>query len=311
MIKVENVSKIYKKDINVLNNINFEIADGEIVALLGHNGSGKSTLMKCMTGVIKPTSGKVLIDDIDVFKYQRKMIKNMGVVFNQKPSFIVDLSVKDNLLFFKTIYDINDEQYEDMIDTIDGYIDIRSLYDKQYRKLSFGERVKCEITSVMLHKPKYLFLDEPTIGLDYNAKEGLYALLRDYNKKYNASIIIITHEVDYIQSVCNHALIISEGNITYNNSCDILNEQLHQQGKTLSIKYEYIKDKIKMKKLMEKYNGKKINNQTISFNVYSEDDKNNILNSCIECMSVLEIKLENISLREVLEDVLQENKKSC
>lgn len=177
MIRVCDVSKSYKNKVEVLKGVNFSIEDGEIVALLGHNGSGKSTLLKCITGVIKPTSGQIIVDGLDSFRNQKKLRTNMGVVFNQKPSFIVDLTVMDNLQFFKVIYDISEKEFDDRLNTVDQYLNIHTLYDKQYRKLSFGERVKCEIASVLLHQPKYLFLDEPTIGLDYNAKKDCMSCL--------------------------------------------------------------------------------------------------------------------------------------
>ena len=172
MIHVRGVTKSYKKKGEVLKDINLTIPDGEIVALLGHNGSGKSTLLKCITGVIKPTLGTIDFDGVDSFKHQRTLVPQIGVVFNQKPSFIVDLTVMDNLHYFKAIYDVSDQDFEDRLAMVDKHLSIRSLYQKQYRKLSFGERVKCEIASVLLHQPKYLFLDEPTIGLDYSAKKG-------------------------------------------------------------------------------------------------------------------------------------------
>ena len=201
MIQAQNVCKTYKKNqINILNNISFSIKKGEITAILGHNGSGKSTLLKCMIGILKPTSGSITIDGMDSFKYQKKLRTEIGVIFNQKPSFIVDLDVIDNLLFFKEIYEISDEEYKNNLELIDSFLNIKGLYNKPYRKLSFGERVKCEIASVLLHNPKYIFLDEPTIGLDYTAKKGLYALLQYLNSSFDSTIVVITHEIDYIQS---------------------------------------------------------------------------------------------------------------
>ena len=238
MIQVKNLCKSYKKkNAQILEDISLQITDGEVVAMLGHNGCGKSTLLKCLVGVIKPTSGTVTIDGIDTFRQQKKIRNKIGVVFNQKPSFIIDLEVMDNLLYFKAIYEIPDKQFQEILDLVDHYLNIKSLYHKPYRKLSFGERVKCEIASVLLHIPQYIFLDEPTIGLDYNAKEGLYQLIQYFNKTYHSTILVITHEVDYIQSICNHAVIISEGRIRYDGSIDEIMKRIKQKY-SLSITYD-------------------------------------------------------------------------
>ena len=149
MIKIENIIKEYntkdKSKIRVLNNINLTIKDGEMIALLGANGSGKSTLLKCICGVLGLTSGSIRVDGKDAFKNRKYLIKNMGVIFNQKPSFIIDLSVRDNLNFFQAIYEIPQEKFDANIDFIDQYLKFKDLLEKPYRKLSFGERVKCEI----------------------------------------------------------------------------------------------------------------------------------------------------------------------
>lgn len=311
MIRVCDVSKSYKNKVEVLKGVNFSIEDGEIVALLGHNGSGKSTLLKCITGVIKPTSGQITVDGLDSFRNQKKLRTNMGVVFNQKPSFIVDLTVMDNLQFFKVIYDISEKEFDDRLNTVDQYLNIHTLYDKQYRKLSFGERVKCEIASVLLHQPKYLFLDEPTIGLDYNAKKGLYELLAYLKRTYNTTILIVTHEVDYIQTICDHALIISEGEIQYDNRTKELAEIIEKQGFLLHIEYTEVKNSDALHALASKAEKAENQAQKLSFRIRTEQDKEELLKECMVAVCIKEAKVEMLTLREVLEDVLQKRISAC
>ena len=133
MIKIENIIKEYntkdKSKIRVLNNINLTIKDGEMIALLGANGSGKSTLLKCICGVLRLTSGSIRVDGKDAFKNRKYLIKNMGVIFNQKPSFIIDLSVRDNLNFFQAIYEIPQEKFDANIDFIDQYLKFKDLLE--------------------------------------------------------------------------------------------------------------------------------------------------------------------------------------
>lgn len=226
MIEVNNLDKEFvkkeglksKKTISVLKTINLKIEDGEFLALLGGNGSGKSTLLKCMTGVLKPTNGNVLIDNLDVFDNRKKIVGNMGAIFNQKPSFLIDISVRDNFDFYRAMYSLSIEQFNERIEFINNYLEVLSLFNNQYRKLSFGQRIRCELASILIHNPKYIFLDEPTIGLDCSARKGLYNLLSYYNKNYGSTIIIVTHDIENLDTLCNRALIIDKGKIIYDNS---------------------------------------------------------------------------------------------
>lgn len=306
MIQIKNVSKEYKKNnVTVLDDVSLDIKNGEIVALLGHNGSGKSTLLKCITGVIKPTTGNILIDGIDSFKKQKKLVKNMGVVFNQKPSFIVDLEVIDNLLFFKAIYDISKDEFDKMLNLIDKFLNISDLYNKPYRKLSFGERVKCEITSVLLHNPKYIFLDEPTIGLDYNAKKGLYNLLAYFKENYNNTIIVVTHEVDYIQNICDRAIIMNKGKIRYNGSISNITQKI-KTVHFLNIKYNNVRDKKRLDNITREAENIDLSTKVVKYKYSNNYEKENIIKSVIEILDIVEIKTEEQSLKEVFESVLQE-----
>ena len=156
MIQFEHVVKEYtgkeKNKIRILDGISLTVEKGEMIALLGANGSGKSTLLKCLCGVIRPSEGKITVDGQDTFQKRKQLVKNMGVIFNQKPSFIVDLSVSDNLKFFQAIYGISQGDFQRNLAFLDGYLHIAGLLEKPYRKLSFGERVKCELATARMSK---------------------------------------------------------------------------------------------------------------------------------------------------------------
>lgn len=305
MIDIVRLYKSYKNSEDILKNINLTINDNEVTALLGHNGSGKSTLIKCMVGVLKPTQGSAYIEGKDIFDNRKKLLKYIGVVFNQKPSFIVDLTISDNLLFFKSIYNINDEDFNKALELINTYINIENLLDKPYRKLSFGERVKCEITSVLLHSPKYIFLDEPTIGLDYNAKKGLYLLLDHYKKENHSTILITTHEVDYIEGICNRAIILSKGEVKYDGRVETVCNSLNHRA-TINIKFAQIIDEEKAKKIIQGASAFNKDEQTITFTCFHTEEKDRLLSDLIKAFSISSINTTSASLREVFEDVLKE-----
>jgi ABC-2 type transport system ATP-binding protein len=309
MIHIDNLSKSYgkKEKTDILKNINLTIKDGEVTALLGHNGSGKSTLIKCLVGVLKPTSGTVSMDGLDTFRFRKKLIWGMGVVFNQKPSFIVDLSVYDNLLFFKSIYNIKDDDFKHAIELLDNYLNINGLYERPYRKLSFGERVKCEITSVLLHSPKYVILDEPTIGLDYNAKAGLYKLLDYLKKEKGTTVLITTHEVDYIEGICDRAIILSHGEVRYDGTPEKIYHSLDHTV-SISIKFSGITDETAAETILKKADSVDRVNGIFTHTCFHAEDKDAYIKEVVKAFSIISVNTESASLREVFEDVLKEIK---
>lgn len=309
MIKIENIIKEYntkdKSKIRVLNNINLTIKDGEMIALLGANGSGKSTLLKCICGVLRLTSGSIRVDGKDAFKNRKYLIKNMGVIFNQKPSFIIDLSVRDNLNFFQAIYEIPQEKFDANIDFIDQYLKFKDLLEKPYRKLSFGERVKCEIVSILLHDPQYIYMDEPTIGLDYNAKKGLYELIAEL-KKQGRTIIIITHEVDYIEGVCDKVVILKNGVITYEGNPKKVTDRVNEKQRIV-VKYNSVINNDNVKNIQLRSSVIKDEEREIQFVVPKNEDIGRLIANIASAYDIESLNMERISIREVLEDAIKED----
>lgn len=307
MISVKNVSVKYKKvQLDILKDINFQIQDGEMVALLGHNGSGKSTLMKCLTGVIKPTEGSIMVDKKDIFREQKLFRNQLGVMFNQKPSFIIDLKVMDNLKFFKEMYRLNDKVFNEQLDFFNKYLDIEPLYEKQYRKLSYGERTKCEIVSVLLHKPKFIFLDEPTNGLDIKSKKALYELLYIINKREETTMIVVTHELEYLTEYFNRVIVLKKGQVLYDadgNKMDFLK----QQRKTLKVYYHnVINEKIQLE-LKNKVKDIDEQGQTVSYTYGSKDEKYTLMNKIINAYDIQKVEEERTGVKEIYEYLIETN----
>ncbi len=308
MIQFEHVVKEYtgnkKSKIRVLDGISLTVKNGEMIALLGANGSGKSTLLKCLCGVICPSEGKITVDGQDTFKKRKQLVKNMGVIFNQKPSFIADLSVSDNLKFFRAIYGISQADFEKNLAFLDGYLHFAGLLEKPYRKLSFGERVKCELVSILLHEPQYIYMDEPTIGLDYNAKKGLYDLIAEL-KRQGKTIIIITHEVDYIEGVCDRAVILRGGRVCYDGNPGKITDKVGKSQKML-VKYETVLCGEKAAKLKERASSAKTEERELEFIIKEGEDSGQLIAELAEAYRIQSLNMEQVSVREVLEDVLKE-----
>ena len=191
MIKIINLIKEFKKPIReegvlgmlkilfskkyeikkAVNNISFEISEGEIVGYIGSNGAGKSTSIKMMCGILTPTSGKVLIDGVEPYKKRRQVAKNIGVVFGQKTQLWWDIPLIESFKVLKEIYQINDKDYQERMDFLCETLGIKDFLNQAVRTLSLGQRMRADLAASWLHNPKILFLDEPTIGLDVLVKD--------------------------------------------------------------------------------------------------------------------------------------------
>ncbi|MGN0422368.1 MAG: ATP-binding cassette domain-containing protein [Lachnospiraceae bacterium] len=222
--------------INAVNDINFEITQGEIVGYIGSNGSGKSTTIKMLCGILTPDKGEVTIDGQIVNIKNRTLKKNIGVVFGQRSNLWNDLPASDTFQLFKYIYEIDDRQFEENYRFIDQFLNISEIKDVAVRKLSLGQRMKCEICASMLHFPDLLFLDEPTIGLDVNIRKSVLALLKEYNRKFHKTILITSHNLFDIEELCSRVIIIDHGKILAENSVEGI-KNLYQKYKLVEIQY--------------------------------------------------------------------------
>jgi ABC-2 type transport system ATP-binding protein len=182
---------------------------------------------------------------------------------------------------------------------------ISDLYEKPYRKLSFGERVKCEIASVLLHCPKYIILDEPTIGLDYIAKRNLYELLLFLNKHYNSTVIVVTHEVDYIEKICTRAIILSKGEVKYDGTPEKISKSL-KHTISVKVKYESIRNEKLAYQIFSEADFVDKDNQVFVHHFFYADEKDVYIERITEAFSIMQISTEAASLREVFESVLKE-----
>ena len=240
MIEVKNLSKDYmlkKKDpglkgavkglfkteytpVHAANDLTFHISEGEIVGFIGPNGAGKSTTIKMMSGILTPTHGSVLIDGEDITKHRKQVVRNIGVVFGQRSQLNWDLRLGESFELLRHIYQIPKTGYEETLETMDQILGIREIIDKPVRQMSLGQRVKGDLVASMLHSPKVLFLDEPTIGLDVSTKFALRKFIKEINRIRKTTIILTTHDLGDIQELCerliiiNHGVMVEDGNLS-------------------------------------------------------------------------------------------------
>ena len=200
-----------KQIINAVNGLDFHVAPGEIVGFIGPNGSGKSTTIKMMTGILTPTSGEVLIDGRNIAKYRKEVVRDIGVIFGQRTQLNWDLRLEESFELLRHIYQINKKDYRETLALMDSILGIGALFNKPVRQMSLGQRVKGDLTAAMLHSPKVLFLDEPTIGLDVGSKYALRKFIKEINALKGTTVILTTHDLGDIQELCERLIIINNG----------------------------------------------------------------------------------------------------
>lgn len=211
--------KIVKKAVD---DISFEIKEGEIVGYIGSNGAGKSTTIKMMTGIMKPTSGTCLVNGVDPVKARKKNAKNIGVVFGQRTQLWWDLPLSESFTILKEIYDVSDEDYKIRMEFLNRVLELNQFFDKPVRTLSLGQRMRADLGAALLHNPKVLYLDEPTIGLDIVVKDNIRSAIKEINEKYHTTVVLTTHDIGDIEELCSRIIIIDEGKKIYDGSLDDL-----------------------------------------------------------------------------------------
>ena len=192
------------KVVHAVRDLSFHIGEGEIVGFIGPNGAGKSTTIKMM-------SGSVLIDGRDITKHRKEVVRNIGVVFGQRTQLNWDLRLGESFELLKHIYQIRQADYDRTLDELDRILGIKEIIDKPVRQMSLGQRVKGDLVASMLHSPKVLFLDEPTIGLDVSAKFALRKFIKEINRVRKTAVILTTHDLGDIQELCERIIIINHG----------------------------------------------------------------------------------------------------
>ena len=211
-----------KKIKTAVDDISFSIGEGEFVGFLGPNGAGKTTTLKMLSGILYPTSGEIKISGKIPSKREYDFLRHIGIVMGQKQQLFWDIPALDSLTLFKEIYNLSDAQFTKRINELSSLLQVRDVLKIQARKLSLGQRMKCELIAALLHKPKILFLDEPTIGLDVVSKKKMWDFLSAYNKQEKTTIILTSHYMEDIKRLCKRVIIIDKGKLIYDGALDDL-----------------------------------------------------------------------------------------
>lgn len=311
LIEIENLTKIYKTkskfqkkyiEKKAVNNISLRIEKGEILGFIGPNGAGKSTTIKMLSGILIPTSGTIKIDQLDPTKNRKKLAYIIGTVFGQKSQLWLHLPPIDTFKLLGNIYDIPNEELKKRIDFFIDKFELSEILYQPVRKLSLGQRIKCEIAASLLHKPKILFLDEPTIGLDIIIKKKIRELIKDMNKEYDTTIILTSHDISDIEKLCNRVVIINKGEIIFENSLK-------------NLKYNFLNKKVISLKTSNKINLNIKGIKTLKHKEFSakievdtkEKQLKKVIDELMEKNEILDINIADIPLEEIIEMIYKYN----
>lgn len=215
-----------KKLVTAVDDISFSIERGEIVGYIGPNGAGKSTTVKMMSGILRPTSGEILVNGINPVKDRKSVVKHLGVVFGQRTQLYWDLRLGESFELLKRVYDVPDDVFEENMAMMEKILDLKSIVDTPVRQLSLGQRMRGDLAAAMLHSPDVLFLDEPTIGLDVDAKHAIREFIKEINRTRRTTIILTTHDLGDIQELCQRIIIINKGKVIEDGSLDELIDRI-------------------------------------------------------------------------------------
>lgn len=219
---IQAVFKPQTQEVKAVREVSFAVEEGEVLAFIGPNGAGKSTTIKMLTGILYPDGGSVKVLGIDPTKRRRQLAYQIGTVFGQKEQLWTHLTAYDNFRFFGAIYDIPDKEIEKRIGELTETFELSGFINTPVRNLSLGQRIRCEIAASLIHRPRVLFLDEPTIGLDPVVKENIRSLIRQMNRENHTTIFLTSHDIGDIEKLCRRVIIVNSGQIVLDDSMEHL-----------------------------------------------------------------------------------------
>lgn len=299
----QSIVKPNYRQVKAVDNISFRVEEGEILAFIGPNGAGKSTTIKMLTGILYPEVGSATVMGISPTAKRKKLAFQIGTVFGQKEQLWMHLTPYDNFKFFGAIYDLSDEEAESRIEELQQVFELEDFINTPVRNLSLGQRIRCEIVASLIHRPKILFLDEPTIGLDPVVKENIRTLIKKMNKEYKTTVFLTSHDVGDIEKLCKRIIIVNHGSIVMDDSME-------------NLKYHYLNKKIVEVKLRDAMDMSDEDGITVTkskgSNLKLEVDttKRSIADALklIDSDNILDINISNVPLESIITEIYKEKR---
>lgn len=287
-----------EKTITAVDSINFDIKKGELVGFIGPNGAGKTTTLKCLSGLLFPTSGTVSILGFQPSDRKSEYLHQIGFVMGQKNQLWWDIPPQETFLLNKAIYNISDKDYRQRLDFFLDLLDIRDIVSVQTKKLSLGQRMKCEFVAALLHNPKVLFLDEPTIGLDVVANLKIREFIKKINREFKTTIILTSHNMDDVEQLCSRVILIDKGRLQFDGKLAQLTKK-YTELKTIRFTLE--KD-IKSKDLSPF--GQVVTTGPLSYSVKVPKDRYlKVASTIINTLPISDLNIEDTPIEDIVRQI--------
>src|SRR3990167_2375521 len=293
-------SFVHKKTkiVKAVDDISFEIKEGELVGFIGPNGAGKTTTLKSLSGLLHPTDGKVEVLGYKPYTRDHKFLKQISLVMGQRFQLWWDLPPIETYLLNKEIYGITDATYKKTLDELVELLELKEVLNIQTRKLSLGQRMKCELVAALLHSPKILFLDEPTIGLDVVVQKKLREFIKEYNLRYKSTIILTSHYMKDVQALAKRVIIINSGKILYDGKLEnLIKKYAPYKSITIILKKETDLEKIKHLGQIKSFEYPQV-----VLNVKSQNS-NKVAAEILKDLPVEDLNIEEADIEDVIRQV--------
>jgi len=317
-IKVKNLKKYYKvrrkdpgikgsvkslfsksfENVKAVDGISFNIAKGELIGFIGPNGAGKTTTLKCLSGLLYSTSGSVETLGFDPWQKKTEFRRQISLVMGQKNQLWWDLPAMDSFLLNQAIYDIEDNKFKKILEELSSLLEIENVLTTPIRKLSLGQRMKCEFVGSLLHSPSLLLLDEPTIGLDVVSQKNIRDFIKDYNKKYNSTVILTSHNMEDVKKLCKRIIIIDKGRIVYDGLLDDISKKF-SQNKNITVVFSKKENLEKISKIAK---AKEIDSLKFVFSV-GRSQVSSVVSKILNDFSVADLSIEEPPIEDVIRDL--------
>lgn len=325
IIDVKNVKKHFKKPVRqpgllgmlktlfsmkytiteAVKGISFSIDEGEIVGYIGANGAGKSTTIKMMCGILTPTDGEILVNGYKPYdnKQRRHVLGQIGVVFGQRTQLWWDLPLIESLVILKEIYEVSDADYKERFEFLKQVLELEPFINQPVRTLSLGQRMRADLAASLIHNPRLLFLDEPTIGLDVLVKDRMIKAIRKIHDTYNTTIVLTTHNMDDITDLCHRVIILDEGQILYDGTLKAIQKKFGDLRNVSFISrnlenYQKLLDKLGSKCDIKEENG--------TVHIIFDNDKigvNQVMKTIFDLFQIDDLKIEENSLESIVRQI--------
>lgn len=291
------------KHIEAVNGISFEVEEGEMLAFIGPNGAGKSTTIKMMTGILYPTSGDINVLGFNPMKERKKLSYQIGTVFGQKSQLWFHLPPYDSFKLLGHIYEVEEQKLNKRIAFLTEIFEIEELLNIPVRKLSLGQRIRCEIAASLLHEPKIIFFDEPTIGLDVIVKQKIRDLIKQINQEEKTTIFLTSHDAGDIEELCRRVIVINHGDIVTDDSVKNLKSD-YLKNKIIQVQY---KEKVDLQmehvKIL-KNKGYDVKIEVDTFQMPIDE----VITKLTQLGKVVDITIEDPPLEEIIADIYKTKK---